>query len=267
VARLKLTLAYEGTRYSGWQLQSGAGGRCPTIQGEVEKAIALLLGRRYPVSGAGRTDAGVHAEAQVCHVDLPDNSTRIQWRKALNAKLPDDIRILEAAWAPPEFHARNDARLKRYAYSLWMDKERPLPRVRSFVWNVPALDVDSMRAAFPMLAGSRDFAAFQNRGTPVRQTVRTLTTISWQPGMVAAMRCPEDWPVATVTFEGDGFLKQMARNLVGMLVWIGLGKLPLESLPALVSSGDRRILPSPSAPARGLTLMGVDYADAGPPAG
>jgi tRNA pseudouridine38-40 synthase len=229
----------------------------PTIQGLLENRIIHLLGRRIPVHGAGRTDAGVHADGQVCHADMPDSAQRIDWQNALNSGLPSDIRVLRAEWVPLAFHARKNALAKKYAYSLWTHRQRALPRLQSFVWSTPPLDQALLLPAFSLLQGRHDFATFQNSGTRVAHTIRTLRRISRLPGMVAPLACPEDWPVCTLVFEGDGFLKQMVRNLVGLLVWIGLGKIPASSIPGFFAAKDRRALSSPSAPAQGLTLLEV----------
>jgi tRNA pseudouridine38-40 synthase len=266
VQRLKLTLAYEGTSYAGWQTQTRmneesppAAFSPPTIQGVLESRMAELLGRRFPLHGAGRTDAGVHAEGQVCHVDLPCSAHRIDWRQALNSGLPPDIRVLRAEWVSLSFHARKSARAKRYAYSIWAHRQKALPRIRAFVWSTSPLDPALLLPAIPLLQGRRDFASFRNSGTRMDDTVRTLGRISCLPGRVASLTCPADWPVFTLVFEGDGFLKQMVRNLAGLLAWIGQGKIPASDIPGFLAAGDRRALPSPSAPAGGLSLLEVLY--------
>ena len=262
--RLKLTLAYDGTRYAGWQAQAlKTRERPPTVQGELEGILESMVGRRVPVFGAGRTDAGVHAEGQVCHLDLPEDKSRINWRWALNAQLPYDIRVLDAQWVSQNFHARKSARRKRYAYSLWMHRDRALPRVRDFVWSVMPLDLNRMLEAAALLSGRHDFASFQNKGTAQFHTVRTLFSVTCRRGWLAGLSCPPDWPVATFIFEGDGFLKQMVRNLVGLLVWVGQGKGAPPDVAALLAAGDRRALPCPTAPAQGLTLLEVTYEEPG----
>jgi tRNA pseudouridine38-40 synthase len=254
--RLKLTLAYEGTRYAGWQIQAGS---IPTVQGCLEKAVAGIAGRRIPVHAAGRTDAGVHAEAQVCHLDAPENRPDLDWRKALNALLPPDIRILAADFVPHAFHAQRAAKGKLYAYSLWTDRQSPLPRARAFVWHTGNLDLPGMAAAARLLEGRRDFASFRNTGTAREPAVRSLRGIRQESGRLGPLLCPEDWPVTTFFFEGDGFLKQMVRNLMGFLVFVGQGKLDPARTTDILAAGNRRALPSPTAPARGLTLISVSY--------
>ena len=262
--RLKLTLAYQGTRYAGWQLQAPNPTRpnkaSPTIQGELESCVARIRGgERMPIHGAGRTDSGVHAEGQVCHLDLPAGSERIDWQQALNTRLPHDIRITGVSWVPDDFHARKSALGKRYAYSLWMSRDKALPRIAPFVWSTPVPNLDAVVHALPLLTGRHDFASFQNSGSTIINTVRTLRSITVSPGTVACLTCPPHWPVTTLVFEGDGFLKQMTRNLMGLLVWIAQGKLRADSIPAILASKNRAALPSPAAPAQGLSLLEVLY--------
>lgn len=258
--RIRFLVAYEGTRYAGWQLQAfKTRERPPTIQGELERAMECIIGRRVPVNGAGRTDAGVHAEGQVCHADIPEDKRQVDWLRAMNVKLPPDIRVLEAQWVGPEFHAHKSASGKQYAYSLWMHRCRALPRVQAFVWSTPVLDLESMTAAASFLTGRQDFASFQNSGDGRKDTVRALSSIVCRQNVIAALSCPRDWPVATFFFEGDGFLKQMVRNLMGLLVWVGQRKIAAADIPDIIAAGDRRALPSPSAPAQGLALVRVMY--------
>ena len=258
--RLKLTVAYEGTGYAGWQMQARAvQGHPPTIQGTLEAAVSAITGSRIPLHGAGRTDAGVHAEAQVCHLDLPDDKTRVDWRRALNVLLPPDIRVLDASWIDEGFHSRKSARRKRYSYALWTHGDRAIPRVQAFVWGCPPVDFERMREAARLVTGKRDFASFRNSGGDMADSTRTLFSIDFQPGIIAEMTCPTAWPVTSIVFEGDGFLRQMVRNLMGLLVWVGQGKISPDDIPAIFAACDRRALPSPSAPAQGLTLLEVVY--------
>ena len=227
----------------------------------LEQCVATVTGARIPVHGASRTDSGVHAEGQVCHLDLPSDTVHIDWQRALNVQLPHDIRVLNAVWTDERFHASKSALKKRYSYSLWMHSSRALPRITPFVWSTPPLDPERMLPALPLLTGQHDFASFQNSGAKVAGTIRTLHAIRFEHGTVANIRCPDDWPVLSIIFEGGGFLKQMVRNLVGLLVWIAQGKVPVEAVPEILNARARRALLSPSAPAQGLTLMEVVYPD------
>ncbi len=244
--RIRLTVAYVGTRYLGWQVQ----GRGATIQGTLEEKLARICEEPVRVHGSGRTDSGVHALGQVAHFDAPDSKARIPWQKALNSMLPDDIAILDAREAEPGFHARFSVRSKRYAYTLWTEPDFTLPQRAPFVWPVRNLDLTAMDRAAAFLAGAHDFAAFQNAGTEVKGTVRTLEPILREPG-----QHPCDW---IFRFQADGFLKQMVRNLMGLLVEVGRGGMSPEEARAVLESRDRRLAPA-TAPPQGLTLEEVVY--------
>ncbi len=244
--RIRLTVAYVGTRYLGWQVQA----RGTTVQGVLEEKLSRICEEPVRVHGSGRTDSGVHALGQVAHFDAPDAKARIPWQKALNSMLPDDIAILDAREAEPGFHARFSVRSKRYAYTLWTEPDFTLPQRAPFVWPVRNLDLDSMDRAAEFLAGTHDFAAFQNAGTEVKGTVRTLEPIRREPG-----QHPCEW---VFRFQADGFLKQMVRNLMGLLVEVGRGGMSPDDARAVLESHDRRLAPA-TAPPQGLTLEEVIY--------
>ncbi|MCC8193241.1 MAG: tRNA pseudouridine(38-40) synthase TruA [Deltaproteobacteria bacterium] len=254
--RLKLTLSYLGCAYAGWQIQADTPGT-GTVQGELERALGSIAGHPVRVHGAGRTDSGVHAEGQVAHADVPDKP--VDWRRALNAKLPRDIRVLSAEPVSGDFHARFDAVGKLYAYTLFSGSCPVSPRLEPFVWTTPPLDLASMAAAAGVLTGRHDFASFRNTGTPGSDTVREIWSIRHEAGLAGSFRCPENWPVSTWFFHGNGFLKQMVRNLMGVMVWAGLGRVAPDDVAACLAAKDRQAVPSPTAPARGLTLMRVEY--------
>lgn len=257
MARLRLTLAYVGTEYAGWQIQAKSQAR-PTVQLQLEQALSTLAGVPVRVHGAGRTDAGVHAEGQVAHADVPVKEG-FDWRRALNALLPRDIRVLEAAMVSSEFHARYSASGKLYAYTLHSGVDPVSPRLAPYVWATPPLDFDAMDAAAAVLVGRHDFASFQNAGTPVTDTVRTIWSIFREEGRAGPFVCPEGWPVCCWFFHGDGFLKQMVRNIVGLLVWVGRRKVAPQDMAYFLDAKNRRALQSPTAPAKGLALMHVEY--------
>jgi tRNA pseudouridine38-40 synthase len=244
--RIRLTVAYVGTRYQGWQVQA----RGTTIQGVLEEKLSRICEEPVRVHGSGRTDSGVHALGQVAHFDAPDSKVRIPWQKALNSMLPDDIAILDAREAEPGFHARFSVRSKRYAYTLWTEPDFTLPQRAPFVWPVRNLDLTAMDRAAAFLAGTHDFAAFQNAGTEVKGTVRTLEPIRREPG-----QHPCEW---VFRFQADGFLKQMVRNLMGLMVEVGRGGMSPEEARGVLESRDRRLAPA-TAPPQGLTLEEVVY--------
>lgn len=254
--RLKLELAYLGTFFEGWQVQAPReGGERPrTVQGVLEDALKGVFqagsGADLRAHGAGRTDSGVHADAQVAHVDLPPGAPLLPSKKipvALNSKLPWDVRILSASEASSDFHARHSATGKVYVYRL--RRGALLHPHRGLVEALAGepLDAGAMRAAAARLVGTRDFAPFSITGSDPGTTVRTLRRLDVE----------EDGSLLAITAEGDGFLRGMVRRLVGTLRDAGRGRIRPEE------AADR---PGPTAEARGLTLARVFY-PAEPPDG
>jgi tRNA pseudouridine38-40 synthase len=242
----RVTLAYDGTDFQGWQSQR-AGSR--TVQGELEAALARLAGGgRVAVAGAGRTDAGVHAEGQVASFELPRPVAGPDLRRALNGLLPDDVRVLSASLAPEGFHARRSAVSKLYRYALDCGGVR-LPQRRRFAAFVPyALDPAAVERAAALYLGRRDFASLASSGGSAKTSVRTVSrslVLFETTGLV--------YEVAA-----DGFLRKMVRSMVGGLIAAGRGVLRVEDLARLLDERDRRGWPAP-APACGLTLVRVDY--------
>ncbi|WP_297217016.1 tRNA pseudouridine(38-40) synthase TruA [uncultured Desulfovibrio sp.] len=256
--RLCLLLAYDGSRYSGWQIQESPSPP-PTIQGRVEQALSRLCAGSIRVFGSGRTDAGVHAHGQVAHADVPDRRAGLPWRHALNSLLPPDIRVLLAVPAPTDFHARVDALHKTYCYDFWREPAFVPPRLAPFVWACGPLDPGPMREALVQLTGQHDFASFQNTGTPVRDTVRRVLHASLEP-LPAVPLYPPHVPALRLRITATGFLKQMVRNVAGLLAACGRGRLDSSRVPALLAARDRRALPTPTAPPQGLALTRVVYA-------
>jgi tRNA pseudouridine38-40 synthase len=243
----KLTLAYDGTNYVGWQRQ--AAGR--SIQGLLESALGELDGREVVVAGAGRTDAGVHALGQVASCTVERTIEPEVMIRALNARLPADVRVLAANAVPPTFHARFNATRKTYRYRFF-DGAIVSPFERLYVWHLAGvLDVDAMDEAARMLEGAHDFAAFATAGGTTRTTERT----------VSSSRVHRD-AQALVIFEitGDGFLRHMVRAIAGSLADIGRGRWPRHKMREILESRDRAVA-GPTAPAAGLFLVAVEYAD------
>ena len=246
--RLRLVLAYEGTRYQGWQTQKiGIG-----VQQRVEAALRRLFPGAGPLHGSSRTDTGVHALGLVAHVDVPRTEWRMTARKlvlALNAHLPEDIRVMGAARARATFHARFEAAGKEYRYVVW-NAPAMNPLIRHLAWHVPrSLDVGAMRRAARCFVGRHDFASFTaNPGYARASTVRTIRRC------VVRRRGPE----ITLVIEGDGFLYKMCRGIAGTLVQTGLGRLAPEEIPGILERRDRRVA-GMTAPALGLVLRRVIY--------
>lgn len=241
----KLTLEYDGTAYRGWQRQAEG----PTVQGEIERALGRLTGAPVTVIGAGRTDAGVHALGQTAHFRSPTRLAPEALQRGLNALLPEDIAVRECLAVPETFHARYDAKGKRYRYRILNRGARsPLERNRAWFLDRP-LDLEAMRRAAAHLLGRRDFKSFESSGSPRAHTVRTVTAAEWHVG--------EDG-ILCFEIEADGFLRGMVRNAVGTLAAVGLGRLSPEDVPRILEARDRRFAAA-CAPARGLFLVRVIY--------
>ena len=241
----RLVLEYDGAAFAGWQVQP----QLATVQGALEAAIAKVAGCRVRVVGAGRTDAGVHAEGQVASacIDTPLGAERL--RLALNGVLPPGVAVVDAAEAPASFHARRDARAKRYRYAIWNGPTRsPLRAARAWCLQRP-LDLAAMRTAAAAFVGTHDFASFQTAGSDVLTTERTLERLEITGAAGAAI---------TLAFEGSGFLRHMVRNLTGTLVEVGSGRRAASEMAALLAARDRRVA-GRTAPAHGLTLEWVRY--------
>jgi tRNA pseudouridine38-40 synthase len=241
---LKLTIAYDGTRFVGWQRQAEG----ESIQGLLEDALAHFEGGRVTVHGAGRTDAGVHALGQTASVQLTCGHTAETLSRALNAHLPEEVRVLSVEEAAPDFHARFNARSKTYRYQI---RTTPIadPFTRAYEWHIPeALDIAAMRQGAQALVGTHDFAAFRSAGGETAGTVRTVTRseLSDRSGLL------------TYEIAGDGFLRHMVRALVGTLVEVGRGWRAPDNIGALLQ-GATRDHAGRTAPPHGLFLVRVDY--------
>ena len=261
---LKITLAYDGTRFVGWQRQAEG----ESIQGLLEDALARFEGSSVTVHGAGRTDAGVHALGQVASARVTFAHDTATLARALNALLPEDIRVIDVAEAAADFHARFHARSKTYAYGM-RTTAVSTPFDRAYVWHLPEpLDLNAMREAAAALVGTHDFSAFQSTGTETSRTVRTIyrSELSDAGRAAAPHRAraagtpPSSAPGGLLTYEvtGDGFLRHMVRAIVGTLVEIGRGRRRVTDMADLVAGGARADAGA-TAPARGLFLVRVDY--------
>lgn len=259
---LKIVLAYDGTGLVGWQRQPAG----VSVQALVEDALAAIEGRSVVVAGAGRTDAGVHALGQVASVRIEHPIPGDELARALNARLPDQVRVLSVEVAADDFHARYGARSKTYRYLVLNDR-LVSPFERRYVWHVPRpLDIAAMAEAACHFEGRRDFAALQGAGSAAKTTVRTITQARLH--LLAAMEVaggltlparPAGGRLVAFDMSGNGFLRHMVRNAVGTLVEVGLGRRPPSSVADLLASGDRAMA-GPTAPPTGLFLVGVDYA-------
>ncbi|MDR1599149.1 MAG: tRNA pseudouridine(38-40) synthase TruA [Oscillospiraceae bacterium] len=247
VRRVRLTLAYDGAGYAGWQRQVNG----LAVQEVVEDALSKLTGEQVKATGASRTDAGVHALGQAAHFDT---STRVPDGKiplALNTLLPPDIRAVTAETVDGGFHARFHAKAKVYRYMYHCARIAPALE-RGMRWHVPVpLDERLMRREALAMVGARDFAAFAASGSKAKTTVRTIESVSVTRGILN----PE---LIELSIRGDGFLYNMVRILAGTLADVGSGKLEPGAVDRAVESGDRLAL-GQTAPPHGLTLMRVVY--------
>jgi tRNA pseudouridine38-40 synthase len=241
----KLTIAYDGTNYVGWQRQAAG----VSVQQLIEDACAPLAGGSSPaVAGAGRTDAGVHAFGQVASVSFDSTLDHDTIRRALNFRLPEDVRVRAVESAAPGFHARFDARGKRYRYRIAVGPVAS-PFDRWFVWHAPeARDHAAMADAARLLVGRHDFASFQASGGDTAETVRTIRRLD--------LHATAEELVLDV--EGDGFLRHMVRAIAGTLVDVGAGRRPAGVMADILAARDRRAAGA-TAPASGLALMEVFY--------
>lgn len=246
--KLKLTIAFDGTEYAGWQFQKSG----TAVQELMEKAVEEIFPGGHHVHGSSRTDSGVHARGMVAHVELPRPQFRMPVRKirlALNARLPEDIRVVEVQQVPVTFHARFDASGKEYRYTVWNHAVMN-PMLFRFAWHVPhQLDVRRMKEAAPVFQGCHDFRSFATNHTyVVEDTVRTLTRVELR----------QSGSQLTFILEGDGFLYRMCRSIVGTLIQLGRGRYALDDIRSMLESKDRRT-GGMSAPACGLSLWKVFY--------
>ena len=246
----KAVIAYEGTDFHGWQVQPGQ----RTIQGEIERVLAELEGGAVKVHGSGRTDAGVHARGQTASFRLSNPIPCFNLRLALNHRLPPAIRILDIAEAPDAFHARYSATAKTYEYRIWRGEICP-PFVRRTVFHLPyPLDEAEMTAAAPRFAGERDFRSLAtNDGEVKESTVRTIFS----------SRLVREGEELVYRVRGSGFLYNMVRNIVGVLIEIGRGNWRAEDVERILAARDRTAA-GPTAPAPGLFLVEVEYGSPDP---
>ncbi|HEY6972309.1 MAG TPA: tRNA pseudouridine(38-40) synthase TruA [Candidatus Angelobacter sp.] len=247
---LKLTLAYDGHDFAGWQIQPDR----PTIQGTLVSAIEQITGEKTLPQGSGRTDAGVHALAQVASVTIESPIPLNNFRKALNDVLPRAVRILEVEEAAPEFHARKSARGKTYQYRIYRAEICP-PFLARYVYHHPfPLDESAMAEAAVAVVGEHDFTSFAAVDPEVRKeeietnNVRKIYSSSWQ-------RAGDEF---VYTVAGNGFLHHMVRNLVGTFLRIGKGSLSGKDLKRILELRDRSAAAA-TAPASGLVLVRVEY--------
>jgi tRNA pseudouridine38-40 synthase len=254
--RFRASVRYDGTDFAGWQVQPNA----RTVQAAVEEALASIAQEPVRVHAAGRTDAGVHALGQVMHFDWPVGRPHDRLALALSRMLAPSVQVSNLLAVPPSFHARYSATGKHYAYTLHL-APAPDPFTARHAWQVrAAVDMERLAEWAQAVAGTHDFAGYQCAGTDIEDTRRTIHSVRVEPGpLIGPADATNHW---RIHFQGNGFLYKMVRNLVGTLVDAARGKLP----PTILT--DRLASPGPydgyTAPAHGLALVSVAYADAAP---
>jgi len=259
--KLKVTLSYDGAEFSGWQVQPDA----VTVQGTLASAIGRITGEKVLPQGSGRTDAGVHALAQVMTFVTESSVPTENFLQALNDILPAAVRVLEVTEAPPQFHARHSARAKTYRYRIYREPICP-PFLARYVWHYPyPLDEEAMIHSASRVVGEHDFTSFAavdperrtnhegmrmgvETGPGPASNVRTIFSSEWK-------RAGEEF---VYTVRGSGFLHHMVRNLVGTFVVVGKGSLQVEDVTRILEARSRSAA-GPTAPAGGLYLVSVEY--------
>ena len=241
----KLTLCYDGGRYDGWQRQGNSEN---TIQAKLETLLSRLLAAPIEVAGSGRTDAGVHAIAQVCSFRAETDQDCVTLLSAIRRYLPEDIGAVALEEAPPRFHARLSCREKTYVYRIWNSEQPNVFERRWMLAHPDRLDLEAMRRAADCLLGEHDFSSFCANRRMKKTAVRTLKAID-----IAA-----HGGEIRISLTGDGFLYHMVRIIVGTLLEVGEGKRESAEMTAVLEARDR-MEAGPTAPAQGLTLWGVKY--------
>ncbi|MDE6691361.1 MAG: tRNA pseudouridine(38-40) synthase TruA [Clostridia bacterium] len=242
--RYVIKVAYDGTHFCGWQVQNN--GR--TVQEELNGAVCKAFGEDATVTASGRTDAGVHALSQICHVDLNTDIAGEKLADALNQRLPDDVSVISSAVAPQGFDANRSAKQKTYVYKMYFSPRRNPLYDRYAVWVKSAPDIGKMREAAQTFVGEHDFAAYCASGSQVKTTVRRVYSFNVE----------EDGAFVSLEVCGNGFLYNMVRTLAGTVLWYSLGKLSAEDIAASLERGDRNKV-GKTMPAKGLVLKDVDY--------
>ncbi len=246
----RLTIQYDGTEFHGWQTQDGA----RTVQGELTRALTLLEGREVVLHGAGRTDAGVHAEAQVASVSLLREFEPERLRAALNGNIGRDVRVVAAELAPEDFHARFSARGKTYRYRVFNERFMSPFWARYAHQEARELSVEEMRRAARLFVGRHDWTAFSAAQAEVKSRVRNVTRLEIMERRSERGR----GRLVEMTMSADGFLRYMVRSIAGTLLASGRGEMDEETITRAIEGGDRALVAA-TAPACGLTLVEVHY--------
>lgn len=246
----KLTIQYDGTALHGWQIQAGE----RTVQGELTRVLSLLEGADVQVHGSGRTDAGVHAEAQIANVHLTKEFTPTKLRAAINGNLGEDIRVLNVETVPDEFHSRFSAKGKTYRYQVVSAPVLSPFWTRYAILESRELSVGEMKIAAKLFVGTHDFTAFSSINSDAEDKVRTINSFTVTEEFDSRGHCR----LITFKVTGEGFLRYMVRSMVGTLLAVGRGEIVSDTIRAALENGDRK-LAGATAPPQGLCLIEVLY--------
>ena len=259
--RIRMDIAYDGRKYQGWQMQSHTK---QTIQGQIQKALYEVFQKDIVIHGSGRTDTGVHAEHQVAHFDITDTLSvhrltskekPLNLIKALKFYLPSDIVIKKTSMVPKGFHARLSVLKKVYTYRIWNEIYLS-PFMRYYVHHIPhKLDLDYLQKASELIIGKKDFKSFQNTGSHLQDTECLIFSTHWSLKACSMI----EGSYIEFRIEGQRFLKQMVRNIIGTLLWMEYKKMDIQHLNEIIESKDRKQAYN-TAPALGLYLTDVIYA-------
>lgn len=252
--RILLRVAYDGTNYHGWQLQPNAA----TIEGELNRALCVLTGEEIVVTGASRTDAGVHALGNVAVFDTTSRIPAEKFSYALNQRLPEDIVIQSSRQVADDFHPRHCDCRKTYEYDI-LNRTFPLPAYRNTAYFLyGTLNIEAMRRACQAFLGEHDFASFCAAGAQVQTTVRTIYSLEVECRPLTEANAGSADQLLTIRVKGNGFLYNMVRIIAGTLVEVGRGHIKPEEVAGIIAAKDRAKA-GPTAPARGLRLVEIEY--------
>ena len=250
--RILLRVSYDGTEYSGWQIQPNA----VTIEGLIIDAIKVLTGEDVSLIGASRTDAGVHSLGNVCVFDTESRIPPEKFCYALNNYLPEDIRVIESGEVEPDFHPRHTDSMKTYEYRIWNDRF-PSPILRKYShFTYRNIDIDRMKSAAALLEGEHDFGAFCSSGSQAETTVRTIYNIDISEEKIYDIS--SEGRMIRIRVKGSGFLYNMVRIIAGTLLDIGTGLMEIDDINKALETCNRADS-GPTAPACGLTMIGIEY--------
>ena len=246
--RYALLISYDGTDYGGWQIQNN----CISVQSKMEEAAQSLFGTKTSVVASGRTDSGVHARAQVCHMDADTSIPPEKIADALNMRLPEDIRVIASAVAPAGFDANRSAKKKTYCFRTYISTRQHPLNDRYSVWVKGATDVEKLKFIARFFEGEHDFKAYSKSGSTAKTTVRTVYSIDVKTSQTLGATNVE------IYVTGNGFLYNMVRTIVGTMFGYAQGALDKERIINSLETGNRDLV-GKTMPAKGLTLESVDY--------